>query len=484
MIKQATINSSTFSISAQCRCDAKYGIFVSQEFWNAFQYEGELQALSDLITPIPIKKVSKGELNDDYYLINISDQVPGNGIVDENNVTIADSLNSDKTILSDCDILVSKLGMTRGYIYLKPDTKSDLIGSSEYIPYKLKDKANGLFYLYLLLMPQMRNAYRCLETGKTPSHKRVNPTEFLKICVPVLKKDLIETANKKIKAIIAEIIALNSQKVDTQIIIDEVFSRHFSLDPNLRNRLHKGMTFGTQSSTNTHFSTFSTSIESFPNYFGLRFSARSHTPVIDNVLSILKKIGVLKIDEITTDIHNGKKPIYSSEEEIAVIKTANISNNGITLNEVEYVTEKQYDDTPDAQILPGDILICNIGKCSLGKVDICDSNTKYFAATETMIVRVDKEKYDPYFLLYYLRSVFGTAQFEREYTGTTNQIHISPDNVRNFIVPDISLELQTTIVKDIQSRIALQDKISAEISKLRQDINQVIADVISADKHK
>ena len=130
MIKQATINSSTFSISAQCRCDAKYGIFVSQEFWNAFQYEGELQALSDLITPIPIKKVSKGELNDDYYLINISDQVPGNGIVDENNVTIADSLNSDKTILSDCDILVSKLGMTRGYIYLKPDTKSDLIVSS------------------------------------------------------------------------------------------------------------------------------------------------------------------------------------------------------------------------------------------------------------------------------------------------------------------------------------------------------------------
>lgn len=113
MIKQATINSSTFSISGQCRCDAKYGIFVSQDSWNAFQYNGQLQALSDLLIPLPISKVSKGELNDDYYLINISDQTPGEGIINENNVAVADVLNSDKTILSDCDILVSKLGMTR-----------------------------------------------------------------------------------------------------------------------------------------------------------------------------------------------------------------------------------------------------------------------------------------------------------------------------------------------------------------------------------
>lgn len=479
MIRQATIKSSTFSISSQCRCDAKYGIFVSQDSWNAFQYNGKLQALSDLLIPHPISKVGKGELSDDYYLINISDQVPGDGIVDENNVIIADTLNSDKTILSDCDILVSKLGMTRGYIYLKPKTKSSLIGSSEFIPYKLRDNTNGLFYLYLLLMPQMRNAYRCLETGKTPSHKRVNPTEFLKICVPVLKKDLIEKANKKIQAILNEILVFNSQRVDSQIIIDEVFSRHFSLDPNLRNKLHKGMTFGTQSSTNTQFSMFTTSINTFSNYFGLRFSARSHTSIIDNILNILRANGVLKIGEIITDIHNGKKPIYSSEEEIAVIKTTNISNNGISLNEVEYVTEKQYNDTPDAQILPGDILICNIGKCSLGKVDICDSNNHFFAATETMIVRVDKEKYDPYFLLYYLRSVFGTAQFEREYTGTTNQIHISPDNVRSFIVPNISIEVQKMIVSEIQSRITSQNEISLQVSKLRQDINQVILDAIT-----
>ena len=98
-----------------------------------------------------------------------------------------------------------------------------------------------------------------------------------------------------------------------------------------------------------------------------------------------------------------------------------------------------------------------------------------------MIVRVDKEKYDPYFLLYYLRSVFGTAQFEREYTGTTNQIHISPDNVRNFIVPNISIDMQKTIVSEIQSRISSQDEISLQVSKLRQDINQVILDVINAE---
>ncbi len=482
MIKQATIKSSSFSISGQCRCDAKYGIFVSQEFWNAFQYEGEIQALSDLLTPIPIRKVSKGELNDDYYLINISDQVPGDGIVDENNVTIADSLNSDKTILSDCDILVSKLGMTRGYIYLKPETKSDLIGSSEFIPYKLKDKSNGLFYLYLLLMPQMRNAYRCLETGKTPSHKRVNPSEFLKICVPVLKKDLIETANKKIKTIIAEIIALNSQKVDTQILVDEVFSRHFSLDPDLRSRLHKGMTFGTQSSTNTRFSTFTSSLDQLSKTGTIRLSARSVTPIFSELEEIVKKQGYFSINEIVAEeIHRGKAPTYISDGEIPVVKTAHLKNGEVLISEEEFVTKSFFESKPLAQVFKGDILIASTGKPSIGKVDLMEHDIEMFADSHVTILRINEDRCLKRFLVYYLWSVLGCYQIEKEYAGSTNQIEIYPDQIGNIIIPDISISVQEQIIQEIQDKINKQSEISTKISQLRNDINKIISDVINAE---
>lgn len=482
MIKQATIKSSSFSISSQCRCDAKYGIFVSQEYWNAFQYEGELQALSDLLTPIPIKKVSKGELNDDYYLINISDQVPGDGIVDENNVNIADSLNSDKTILTDCDILVSKLGMTRGYIYLKPETKSDLIGSSEFIPYKLKDKANGVFYLYLLLMPQMRNAYRCLETGKTPSHKRVNPTEFLKICVPVIKKDLIETANEKINAIIAEIITLNSQKVDTQIIVDEVFSRYFSLDPDLRNKLHKGMTFGTQSSMNTHFSTFTSSLSQLSKTGAIRLSARSVTPIFSELEEIVKKYGYYTINEIVSEeIHRGKSPTYVPDGEIPVVKTAHLKNGEVLITEEEFVTKAFFDSKPLAQVFKGDILIASTGKTSIGKVDLMEHDIEMFADSHVTILRINEDRCLKRFLVYYLWSVLGCYQIEKEYAGSTNQIEIYPDQIGNIIIPDISISVQEQIIQEIQDKISKQSEISTKISQLRNDINKIISDVINAE---
>ena len=482
MIKQATINSSTFSISGQCRCDAKYGIFVSQDSWNAFQYNGQLQALSDLLIPLPISKVSKGELNDDYYLINISDQTPGEGIINENNVAVADVLNSDKTILSDCDILVSKLGMTRGYIYLKPESKMPLIGSSEFIPYKLRDNTNGLFYLYLLLMPQMRNAYRCLETGKTPSHKRVNPTEFLKICVPVIKKDLIETANEKIKAIIAEIITLNSQKVDTQIIVDEVFSRHFSLDSELRNKLHKGMTFGTQSSMNTHFSTFTSSLSQLSKTGAIRLSARSVTPIFSELEEIVKKNGYYTINEIVSEeIHRGKSPTYVPDGEIPVVKTAHLKNGEVLITEEEFVTKAFFDSKPLAQVAKGDILIASTGKPSIGKVDLMNHDIDMFADGHVTILRISEDRCLKQFLVYYLWSVLGCYQIEKEYAGSTNQIEIYPDQIGNIIIPDIPISTQEQIIREIQDKINNQSDISTKVSQLRNEINKIISDVINAE---
>lgn len=480
MIKQATINSSTFSISNQCRCDAKYGIFVSQDSWNAFQYNGKLQALSDLLIPLPINKVSKGELNDDYYLINISDQTPGNGVVDENNVTIADSLNSDKTLLSDCDIFVSKLGMTRGYIYLKPKAKAPLIGSSEFIPYKLRDNKNGLFYLYLLLMPQMRNAYRCLETGKTPSHKRVNPADFLKICVPVLKKELIETAEQKIQSTLNDILTLNSQKNDTQTIVDEVFSQHFSLDPNLRNKLHKGMTFGTQSSKNTFFSTLTSSLNELSKTSSIRFSVRSVTPIFSELEKIIKKRDYFTISEITTEeIHRGKSPAYVSDGEIPVVKTTHIKNGEVLISEEEFVTKSYFDSKPLAQVFKGDILIASTGKSSIGKADLMNHDIKMFADSHLTILRINEDRCLKQFLVYYLWSVLGCYQIEREYVGSTNQIEIYPDQIGNILIPDIPISVQEQIIHEIQDGMNNQSKLSTKIAQLRNDINQVVLNVIS-----
>ena len=136
--------------------------------------------ISEVIQPMPVKKMSKGDLEFDVSLINISDQKPGDGILDDNFIEISNNLGSDKTILLGCDIIISKLGMSRGYIFICPTSTFPIVGSTEYIPYTFSNKKYGLFYLYLLLHPRMLRAYSHLESGKTPSHKRVNPDELFK----------------------------------------------------------------------------------------------------------------------------------------------------------------------------------------------------------------------------------------------------------------------------------------------------------------
>ena len=108
MYKTNIVDNSVLSISAQCRCDAKYSNFVFKDNWNAFQSQNTLISLCEILTPLSIKKESKGKLKNSYHLLNISDQPPEDGILNFKNIMLVDEINSDKTILSNSDLIVSK----------------------------------------------------------------------------------------------------------------------------------------------------------------------------------------------------------------------------------------------------------------------------------------------------------------------------------------------------------------------------------------
>lgn len=106
MYKCNIVDNSVLSISAQCRCDAKYSNFVFKDNWNAFQSQNTLISLCEILTPLSIKKESKGKLKNSYHLLNISDQPPEDGILNFKNIMLVDEINSDKTILSNSDLSI------------------------------------------------------------------------------------------------------------------------------------------------------------------------------------------------------------------------------------------------------------------------------------------------------------------------------------------------------------------------------------------
>lgn len=339
------------------------------------------------------------------------------------------------------------------------------IWASDCSTIRSKDEAQNStkfwFYLLRLIQPDLYH----LQTGAGQPH--VYPQDLQYIRIPHIPIEYQKQILKQIRPIEKSLNKLKENVLPTQTILDKVFEEEAHANIQLR----QGMTYGTQRQKNSTFNRFSIAFTDFANHKGLRLSARASSPIFEELEQILLETGYKHIEDIVLEpVHNGATPTYNEAGEIYVIKTANITNEGISLDNAEFVNSEQLSSNPKAQIKKGDIVVCNIGKGSLGKVDYCEQDNTMFAANETMIIRVNPAKYYPKFLCYFLRSIFGVYQFEREYTGTTNQIHIDPASVSRFLIPNISMTEQKRIVKIYEDEIKKNERIKNKVNKLEDSI--------------
>lgn len=474
-MKICTVNSVALGNSIQCRLDAKYNEFVFARKWTIFPEYTSHCAISDILFPLPITKVKKGDLENSALLINISDQEAGSGrliLLDESYV---DAIGSEKTNLDDCDIMVSKLGMPRGYIYLKPDVPTSVIGSSEFIPYAFYDKSKMKFYLYFLLSPTIRKVYACLESGKTPSHKRVNQTEFLKIRIPKLPDATIKELVSKIEQCEQHIDTFMRQVLPQDRIINQIFSEYFDFPLDLRDKFGKGMSAGTQNSEIKGMRVSRCSTSELGKNKTLRLSARANNGATHEIMKCLAKRPLLHVkDVIVEGIHRGVGPDYNEDGEIPVVKTAHLKNGEVLTSVEEFVTEDFYTKKPRAQVHKGDILLASTGKPSIGKIDLVENDINYFADSHVSIIRIDEEKYNKKFFVFWFRCILGYFQIERDYVGCTNQIELYEEQIKDFLIPDISIPEQMTIVDRVERELKIQRNVINSIGMYRSQIDEMI----------
>lgn len=430
--------------------DIKSGTTPSRfnsDYWNGIY---DFITLSDVdlntytLNPSIIDKVTDEAICENHLVL-----VPENSLIISNAMTIGLAFINDRSVY-----------INQNVFWVKIDDR----------------KANIKFlswYFNLLLRPIFNKVY---------CSKYLSKMELSMLHIPDIPITLQNNVAEKIDTIINKIQSIKKNVVTLREIIDEVFSRFFSINPDLRNKLHKGMTFGTQSSTNTHFSTFTSSLTQLSKTSGIRFSARSVNPIFAELEKMVKSHGYFTISEIITEeIHRGKAPEYVSDGEIPVVKTAHLKNGEIIVSEEEFVTRAFWNSKPSAKVVKGDILIASTGKPSIGKVDLMEHDMEMFADSHITILRINEDRCLKQFLVYYLWSVLGCYQIEKEYVGSTNQIEIYPDQIGNILIPDISISTQENIIQEIQNKVNNQSRISAKIAKLRNDITQVILDAINAD---
>ncbi len=451
------------------RLDYNYRYISDNKRFTIFN-SSNLIPLNKILYPCLSKNIHKGELEKDYYLIDLNNIGRcSNELLD---LQLVDVIGSDKSLLKEGDIIIPKIEPQKGQLFLNIE-HNEYLGSTELIEYKINENYNPYYVYYLLVSKTILSYLKYLESGKT--HRRVNVEDLLKIKIPNIPLSQQNAIVERIKPLEEEIKQLKQSKEEHIKIINNVFGAYFGFNWEDCDNFGKGMTAGTQKYKTREKTTFANSLNIFANPL-LRFSCRYSNPQTQKCTSLLFSRPTKKIKDITKQIIKGIQPDYTDDGEIPVIKIANMKNSYIELATPEYVSSEFFNSLDESKHLhKDDILICCTGKISLGKIDIVTQDIDAVLSVDSYCLRL-KNNYNKDFLVYFLRSLLGTFQFERDFTGTTNQIHLYDRDILNFDIPDISLTEQERIVKEIKTQLNKQEERNKQITNKQKQISQIVED--------
>jgi hypothetical protein len=174
--------------------------------------------LGKVLNLVHLPKIPKGELDEESRLIDL-EHVESRQALISDDAPLVDVLGSDRVKFEGCDLVISKLEPYLAKIIIDPP--SDAVGSPEWIGLKITTDIPKNVLAYVLMLPDLCEAYRRLQSGKR--HARFDPKEFLQLKVQLPPKDYFLDLNANITKKRKEILELRQQVKKARISIDELF---------------------------------------------------------------------------------------------------------------------------------------------------------------------------------------------------------------------------------------------------------------------
>jgi len=419
--------------------------------------------LSETLRIVESPKVSKGTLDDEMYLIDIRNvEQRYNHLID---VDMVSEIGSDKTFIQHGDIAIPKMQAYIGKMFLNSD-HSPYLCSTEFIEYKInKDMYHPLFLYYVLNLPDVLSAIKCLESGK--AQRRSNPEDLLLLRLPNIPLENQLSCCETIKEIENQIEKQRSNISSIQSIIDEVFAREFGFDYS---------TFEKLKTKRNYSKVFS----AFANNPDLRFSAKYYREAGEFVLSQLCSVTDKKIKHFIAEpivLGAGVSPSdFDENGEAYYVSMATIKTYEIELDETQLLSPSYFATHKEKKVQVGDIIVARSG-VAIGKTALVKEEFDGVFADFTMRVRL--KDYNPQFAYYYLRTSYFQYLIEIYSKGLQNK-NIFPIVMQEFPLIDISRSEQDRIVGEIQAEIDKQTMVKTEIVNLRKKIDEVIEVALTA----
>ncbi|MGF2879876.1 restriction endonuclease subunit S [Acinetobacter johnsonii] len=155
------------------------------------------------------------------------------------------------------------------------------------------------------------------------------------------------------------------------------------------------------------------------------------------------RVAVEELCTEITDCVNKTAPSVDYVTEYKMIRTTNIKQGRINLDEVRYVKEETYKTwirrgAPQLE----DIILTR--EAPVGEVGMIRTSEKVFLGQRTMMYRADKRKVNPYFLYYAFQSPDVKDQINQAGLGSVEE-HIRISDAKKFLINCPSLPEQNSI---------------------------------------
>ena len=481
-VKYSKVNLLNVINSRNLRLDYRFLEFSKTEI--NYPYQLFSQFIKEIGNGKDISPNNYVEYNDsDVIYPTVNNFTKGN--FNYNDITFLDDNYKVTKQLENNDIIISRsgtVGLT--YAWNKEEANKKFgrpivaIPSGYLIVVKVKTELISPRFIQFLLNSSLYKEYfYVFGVGKT--QKNIAQPEILSIPIPLISKQNQENLIGKIEPLEGEIIQLQAQIQQPLALINAVFADYYGYAKTLWQTFGKGMTAGTQKSEDKSLAFYKVNVKAVCKSTIMRFSSRFHSPITRQLEQTLHQKPWFCIKNILKEpIRRGVQPKIEEEGEVNAAKTGQLKNGYFDFEDCDKVSLNYFEKNEKAQVQEGDVLVASTGKVSLGKVDFVDFEEKALADGHISIIRIDETKYNPLFLTYFLRSILGTYQIERDYTGTTNQIELYAQEIANFQIPDLSLSEQERIVSQIKSQLDAQKLIEKEIEYKQTAISSLIFEAI------
>jgi len=457
LVKPYTTNFSKIGEQVFLRCDPKY-----RHFWDSMNGvsidEKRLVQLQtkDILLPFSKKVIKKGKLDEERPIIELEDVEPRTSII--LNERLVSEVGSDKLDFGDCDLVLNRLEPYLGKVIIN-DRSRKYIGTTEWIPLKVDTtKVRPLFLKYLLLLPQFRHSFWLLRSGKR--HARLALVDFRNMLIPLPALGKQMELESEIIPLEKEI-QLEHRSLPKPIdIVNDVFSRQFRYSVNDYQKRAKQNSFQRPAS-------------SLGATLLLRSSVKFQHPKYDYVNDILSHYPIVKLGSLCSRrIQRGVQPTYVPGGEVLVVKTLNLRNEYLDLTEADHVTRGFFETNNECELKRNDILVSSTGE-GRGKVDIYGSDEPAIADSHISIIRL-KGDVNPYYVLYFMRSLLGKLQLETLELAIKGTPEIYWHQLERLRLIDLPKEEQEAIVERVGTRLEDLRNRRSILSKLRDQIDSVV----------